>query len=66
LLGLSEGTVHKYLEAAKSRYGVSTRTELVVRALYDGQLSFTDVIGPVSVEPADKAPIAAPPQPPTM
>ncbi len=44
LLGLSEGTVHKYIEAAKSRYGVSTRTELVVRALYDGQLSFGDVL----------------------
>lgn len=45
LLGLSEGTVHKYIEAAKQRYGVSTRTELVVRALYDGHLSFVDVIG---------------------
>lgn len=45
LLGLSEGTVHKYVEAAKRRYGVSTRTELVVRALYDGQLSFSDVVG---------------------
>jgi LuxR family quorum-sensing system transcriptional regulator CciR len=45
LLGLSEGTVHKYLEAAKQRYGVATRTELVVRALYDGHLSFVDVIG---------------------
>lgn len=45
LLGLSEGTVHKYLEAAKQRYGVATRTELVVRALYDGQVSFADVLG---------------------
>jgi LuxR family transcriptional regulator, quorum-sensing system regulator CciR len=45
LLGLSDGTVHKYLEAAKRRYGVSTRTELVVRALYDGQLAFSDVMG---------------------
>ena len=45
LLGLSAATVHKYLEAAKQRYGVSSRTELVVRALYDGQLSFTDVMG---------------------
>lgn len=45
LLGLSAGTVHKYLEAAKQRYGVASRTELVVRALYDGQLSFTDVMG---------------------
>jgi len=45
LLGLSEGTVHKYLEAAKARYGVSSRTELVVRALFDGQLAFADVMG---------------------
>ena len=45
LLGLSDGTVHKYLEAAKLRYGVATRTELVVRALYDGQLAFADVMG---------------------
>jgi LuxR family transcriptional regulator, quorum-sensing system regulator CciR len=44
LLGLSPDTVHKYLESAKRRYGVSSRTELVVRALYDGQLSFNDVI----------------------
>ncbi|WP_273461893.1 response regulator transcription factor [Sandarakinorhabdus limnophila] len=45
LLGLSGGTVHKYLEAAKTRYGVATRTELVVRALFDGQLSFAGVMG---------------------
>lgn len=45
LLGLSDGTVHKYLEAAKRRYGVSSRTELVVRCLYDGHLSFSDVMG---------------------
>lgn len=45
LLGLAPDTVHKYLEHAKRRYGVSTRTELVVRALFDGQLSFGDVIG---------------------
>ncbi|WP_310475350.1 LuxR family transcriptional regulator [Sandarakinorhabdus sp.] len=45
LLGLAGGTVHKYLEAAKTRYGVATRTELVVRALFDGQLAFSDVMG---------------------
>lgn len=45
LLGLSAGTVHKYLEAAKQRYGVSSRTELVVRALFDGQIAFADVMG---------------------
>lgn len=44
LLGLSPDTVHKYLESAKLRYGVSSRTELVVRALYDGQLSFSDIM----------------------
>jgi LuxR family quorum-sensing system transcriptional regulator CciR len=44
LLGLAPDTVHKYIESAKRRYGVSSRTELVVRALYDGQLSFSDVI----------------------
>jgi LuxR family quorum-sensing system transcriptional regulator CciR len=44
LLGLSPDTVHKYLESAKKRYEVSSRTELVVRALYDGQLSFHDVL----------------------
>ncbi len=44
LLGLSQQTVHKYIEEAKRRYGVSTRTELVVRALFDGELSFRDVL----------------------
>ena len=44
LLGLSQQTVHKYLENAKRRYGVSSRTELIVRALFDGQLTFKDVI----------------------
>lgn len=44
LLGLSQQTVHKYLENAKRRYGVSTRTELIVRALHDGLLSFNDVL----------------------
>jgi LuxR family quorum-sensing system transcriptional regulator CciR len=45
LLGVSADTVHKYLESAKRRYGVSSRTELVVRTLYDGQLNFSDIIG---------------------
>lgn len=45
LLGLAPDTVHKYLEQAKARYGVASRTELVVRALYDGQVSFGDVLG---------------------
>jgi LuxR family transcriptional regulator, quorum-sensing system regulator CciR len=44
LLGLAPDTVHKYIESAKARYGVSSRTELVVRALYDGQLGFGDLL----------------------
>lgn len=52
LLGLSAGTVHKYVEAAKQRYGVSSRTELVVRALYDGQLSFADAMAAAVCEAA--------------
>lgn len=44
ILGLQPDTVHKYIEQAKARYNVSTRTELVVRALYDGELHFSDLI----------------------
>ncbi len=44
ILGLAPDTVHKYLEQAKARFGVSSRTELVVRALYDGQISFADLL----------------------
>lgn len=43
ILGLAPDTVHKYLEQAKARYGVSSRTELVVRALHNGQISFSDL-----------------------
>ncbi len=44
ILGLKPNTVHKYIEDAKARYGVSTRTELVVRALYNGHLHFHDLM----------------------
>jgi LuxR family transcriptional regulator, quorum-sensing system regulator CciR len=44
ILGLAPDTVHKYMEQAKARFGVSSRTELVVRALYDGQLTFGDLL----------------------
>ncbi|WP_374575491.1 LuxR family transcriptional regulator [Phenylobacterium sp.] len=42
-LGISEKTVHQHVEEAKRRYGVSTRTLLVVRALFDGQITFADI-----------------------
>jgi len=44
LLGISPDTVHQHIETAKRRYGVATRTQLVVRALFDSQLTFRDVI----------------------
>jgi len=45
LLGISEQTVHSHVETAKRKYGVGTRTQLVIRALFDNQLGFQDVIG---------------------
>jgi LuxR family quorum-sensing system transcriptional regulator CciR len=44
LLGISESTVHKHIEDAKRRYCVSTRIQLVVRALFDARLTFADVM----------------------
>ena len=44
LLGISSDTVHQHIEAAKKRYGVASRTQLVVRALYESQLTFADIL----------------------
>ena len=44
LLGLSQDTVHQHVETAKRKYGVATRSQLVIRALFDNQLGFQDVI----------------------
>lgn len=44
ILGISQDTVHQHVETARRRYGVSKRTQLVVRALYDGQLSFSAIV----------------------
>ena len=43
ILGISDQTVHQHVEAAKKRYGVASRTQLVVRALFDSQLTFSDL-----------------------
>ncbi len=40
VLGISGQTVHKHIEAAKKRYGVSTRIQLVIHALY---ISYVDI-----------------------
>jgi len=44
ILGISESTAHEHIEAARKRYGVAKRTQLVIRALFDGQISFSDVL----------------------
>jgi len=43
-LGLSEPTVHQHILAAMRRYGVTKRTQLVVRALFDGQICFRETL----------------------
>ena len=44
LLGISDSTVHKHIEDAKRRFGVSTRIQLVVRSLHEARLSFSEVL----------------------
>ncbi|MBA3898044.1 MAG: LuxR family transcriptional regulator [Sphingomonadaceae bacterium] len=44
ILGISEDTVDRHLKNARERYGVPKRTMVVVRALFDGTLSFSDVL----------------------
>jgi DNA-binding CsgD family transcriptional regulator len=42
-LGISRLTAHKHVEAAKKRYGVTTRVRLVVDALFANELSFAAI-----------------------
>jgi LuxR family quorum-sensing system transcriptional regulator CciR len=44
ILGISERTVQEHLDQARKRYGVGSRMQLVVRALFDNQLGFEDII----------------------
>jgi LuxR family quorum-sensing system transcriptional regulator CciR len=43
LLGISPLTAHQHIEDAKRRYGVASRTQLIVRALFDNQIAFRDI-----------------------
>jgi LuxR family quorum-sensing system transcriptional regulator CciR len=43
-LGLRPRTINEHVEAAKRRYGVSTRSQLVVQALLRGEIAFGDVL----------------------
>ncbi len=44
ILDLSEETITKYLNAARARYGVAKRIQLVVCAVMDGQISLTEIV----------------------
>lgn len=44
ILGISHETVIQHLKEARHRYGVSKRTMLAVSALFDGTISFIDVL----------------------
>lgn len=43
ILGLKEDTVTKYLNAARARYGVARRTQLLLFALRFGEIGFADL-----------------------
>lgn len=45
ILGVKEQTVTDHVDAARDRCGVSRRTELVVHALYNGDITFADILG---------------------
>jgi LuxR family quorum-sensing system transcriptional regulator CciR len=51
MLGISPETVHQHIESAKRRYQVASRTQLVVRALFDSQITFADLIGSGRLSP---------------
>lgn len=44
ILGVQHETVVRHLKQARERYGVAKRTMLAVQALFDGSISFTDVM----------------------
>lgn len=41
ILGLSPSTIHEYVEGARRRYGVKTRSQLVLASARDGYVSFS-------------------------
>ena len=46
ILDISEETVARHIKQACGRYGVNKRTLLVIRTLFDGTLTFSDVVRP--------------------
>lgn len=46
ILGIQHDTVARHLKQARERYGVGKRTMLAVQALFEGSISFTDILKP--------------------
>jgi LuxR family quorum-sensing system transcriptional regulator CciR len=46
ILGIGYETARRYMKSARAQYDVVSRTQLVVHALRDGQISFDDSIAP--------------------
>lgn len=44
ILGIQHETVVRHLKQARERYGVAKRTMLAIQALFEGSISFTDVL----------------------
>jgi LuxR family quorum-sensing system transcriptional regulator CciR len=44
ILGLSEATVTTYVKHARERYDVPTRIQVVLRALYEGSIPFSEIL----------------------
>ncbi|HEX8215312.1 MAG TPA: LuxR family transcriptional regulator [Allosphingosinicella sp.] len=44
ILGIRHETVIRHLKQARERYGVTKRTMLAIQALFDGSISFTDIL----------------------
>ena len=44
ILGISQRTVQEHLDIARRRYGVGSRAQLIVRALFDNQIGFQEII----------------------
>lgn len=44
ILGVSRSTAHEHVEGVRKAYGNAQRAYLIVRALFDGQISFTDLL----------------------
>lgn len=44
ILGVSEETVIRHIKQARERYGVQKRTLLAIRTLFDGTLTFDDIL----------------------